>query len=128
MEVGAELVGMVNTNIKRIFKDIIEELTKDWPGGSYLMLRSKPVVPGDRPLISIGYKYNVWNVLFLIVTDNTGRTKAGIPYLYKYTDQFTNVTIFPVDRPLVMSNFFSGVNEVDSHKKSRHSDLELEKF
>ena len=61
------------------------------------------MVPGDKPLISIVYKYNAQKVLHFIVTDNTGSTKTGIPYLSKYPDQFTNVDIRPVARPLVMS-------------------------
>ena len=103
MEIGAGLIGMVKTNTKVFCKETIEKLTKDWPGGSYLMLRSKPMVPGDRPLISIGYKYNARKVLSFIVTYNTGSTNNGIAYLSKYTDQFTNVAIFPVARPLLMS-------------------------
>ena len=54
MELCAELLGMVKTNTKGLCKDTTEKLTKDWPGGSYLVLRSKPVVPRVRPLISIG--------------------------------------------------------------------------
>ena len=53
MEVDAKLIGMVNTNTKGFCKRTIEKLTKDWPGGSYLVLRSKPIVPRDRPLIVI---------------------------------------------------------------------------
>ena len=68
MEVSAELIGMVKTNTKEFCKDTIEKLTKDWPGGSYLMLRRKPMVPGDRPLIAIGYKYNARKFLYFIVT------------------------------------------------------------
>ena len=64
------------------------------------------MVPGDRPLIDIGYKYNTRKVLSFIVTDNSGSTKTGIPYLSKYPDQFTNVAICPVVRPLVMSKTF----------------------
>ena len=82
--------------------ETIETLTKNWLGGSYPMLRSKPMVPRGRPLIAIGYKYNARKVLSFIVTDNSGRTKTGIPYLSKYPDQFTNVAICPVARPLVM--------------------------
>ena len=67
------------------------------------MLKSKPMVLGDRPLIAIGYKYNARKVLSFIVTENTGSTKTGIPYLSKYPDQFTNFAIHPVARPLVMS-------------------------
>ena len=70
MELGAEFVGMVKIDTKGFCKETYENLTKDWPGGSYLMLRSKPMVPGERPLISIGYKYNARKVLSFIVTEN----------------------------------------------------------
>ena len=91
------------------------------------MLRIKPMVPGGRPLIAIGYKYNTRKVLSFIVTDNAGSTKTGIPYLSKYPDQFTNVSIRPVARPVVMSKKIA-LNEVDSHNKSRQSDVALEKW
>ena len=61
------------------------------------------MVPGDMPLIAIGYKYNARKVLSFIVTENAGITKTGIPYLSKYPDHFTNVAIRPVSRSLVMS-------------------------
>ena len=64
------------------------------------------MVPGGRPLIAIGYKYNARKVPYFIVTDNAGCTKTGIPYLSKYRDQFTNVSIRPVARPLAMSMIF----------------------
>ena len=92
----------MKTNTKVFYKERIEKLTKYWPGGSYLVLRSKTMVPKDRPLISIGYKYNARKVISFIVTDNVGITKTGISYLSKYPDQFTNVFIRPVARPLVM--------------------------
>ena len=110
MEVGAELVGIFKTNTKGLCKETIENLTKDWPGGSYLVLMSKPMVPWGRPLIVIGYKYNAREFLSFIVTDNAGRTKAGLPYLSKYPDQFTNVAIRSVARLLVVSKFFGAVN------------------
>ena len=74
------------------------------------------MVPGERPVIYIVYKSNAWKFLYSIVIDNAGITKTGIPYLSKYPDQFINVVICPVSRPLVVSKT-SGVNEVDSHKK-----------
>ena len=85
------------------------------------------MIPGDRLLIFIRYKYNMRKVLSFIVTDNAGITNTGIAYLSKYPEQFTNVSIHPVARPVVMSKK-SAVNEVDSHKKSRQSDLALEKW
>ena len=85
------------------------------------------MVPGDKPLVAIGYKYNARKVLHFIVTDNTGRTNTGIPYLSKYPDKFTNVAILPVARPFVISKKYA-VNEVDSHNKPIQSYLALEKW
>ena len=56
------------------------------------MLKGKPIVPGDRPIIAIGYNYNTWKVLYFIVTGDAGTTKAGITYLYKYPNPFSNVS------------------------------------
>ena len=82
------------------------------------------MVPRDRPLISIGYKYNARKVLSSIVTGNSGSTNTGIPYLSKYPDQFTNVAMCRVDFPLIMSKQYA-TNEVDSYNKSRQYDLSL---
>ena len=92
MELGAELIGLVMTNTKGFCKEKIEKLKKDWPGGSYLVLSSKPIVPGDRTLIAIGYKYNARKVLYFIVTENAGSTKTGIPY---YLSILTNLLMLP---------------------------------
>ena len=126
MEVGANSIGMVRKNTKGFCKDTIEKLTKDCSRGSYLVLRSKPMVPGYRPIIVISYKYNAWKVLSFIVTENASNTKTVVIYLSKYLYQFINVAIHPVDHPLVMSKKYS-VDEVDSHNKSRQSYLALEK-
>ena len=70
------------------------------------------MVPGDRTLIFIGYKYNARKVFSFIVTAEASSTNAGIPYLTKYPDTFSNVAIFPVYCPLFMSKFFGSVNKV----------------
>ena len=106
IEMGDKFISMVKTNYKGFCKERIEKLTKDCPGVSYLVLRSETMVPRYRPLIAIRYKYNARKVISCIVTDNSGRKNTGIPYLSKYPDQFTNVAIRPVARPLVMSNVF----------------------
>ena len=85
------------------------------------------MVPRDRPTIAIDYNYNAQKVLSFIVTENAGSTHAGLPYLYRHPECFTNVSIHPVSRPFVVSNLFDAVNEVDSYKKPRQSDLALEK-
>ena len=75
-------------------------MKKDCPVGSYLVLKSKHVVPRERPLITISYMYNMRKVLSIIVTEYKGITKSGIPYLSEYPDPFDNVSIFPVFLPL----------------------------
>ena len=94
---------MVKTNTKVFCKDNIKNITKDCPGGSYLVLWSKHMVLRGRPLISIGYNYNAEKFLSFIVTYNTRSTQTGVLYFSKYPDQFTNVAVHPVDRPLVIS-------------------------
>ena len=86
------------------------------------------MVPGGRPIIDIGYKYNTRKVLQFIVIEKSGITQSGLTYLYKYPGQFSNVAISPVALPLVVHKFFGSVNDVDSHNKSRQSDLALEKY
>ena len=124
MEFVADLIDIVKidivkTNTEVFCKETTEQLKKYWTGGSYLILKIKPMVPRFRSIIDIGCKYNVRKVLSFLVTDNTGITQAVLAYLYKYPDQFYNVSIFSVARPLFMYNYFGPVNEVDSHNKSR---------
>ena len=64
-------------------------------------------------------------VLSFIVTENTGITQVVLPYSSNYPDQFINVAIFSLACPLVVSKFFGPVNEIDSYKKPRQSDLVL---
>ena len=106
MKVGAELVFMVKKNTKGCCKEAIGKIPEDWPVGYYLVLRGKPMVPGRRPFIAMGYNYNVQKFLSFIVTYNTGSKQAGPNYLFKYPNQFNHVSICPVACPLVMSNFF----------------------
>ena len=92
------------------------------------MLRSKCMVPGDGPIIAIGYKYNARKVLYFIAIADAGNIKAGIPYLSRCPYPFYNASILPVYSPLAMYKLFGSVNEVDSHNKSMQYDLVLEKF
>ena len=71
----------------------MENMTKDLSGGSYLVLKSNPMVPGYKPLICIGYKYNAWKFLYFIVTGDAGIIKAGTNYLSKYPDPFYSFSI-----------------------------------
>ena len=86
------------------------------------------MVPGDRPIIAIGYKYNTLQFIYFIITDKGWSIQTGLPYLSKYLEQYSNVSIFPISLTLVMYKFFGSINEVDPHNKPRQSYLELEKF
>ena len=78
--IGVDLIGMVKTNTKGFCKAAVEGLTNYFLGGLYILLRSKTLVPGERPLLSIGYKYKSWKVLTFVTVVRAGRTKLGIPF------------------------------------------------
>ena len=86
--IGVDLMGMVKTNTKGFFKATIEGSMKDWPGGSYIVLRSKPMVTGETPLLAISYKYNSGKVISFVATAGAGSNALSITYLSKYLDQF----------------------------------------
>ena len=98
MDVGVKIIGMVKTNIKWLCKDTIDNIARDWMGGFHLVLRSKPILPGVRPLISIGYNYNVRKVIYFNVASKAGTKKVGITY---YLITFTYFIIFTFTQLLV---------------------------
>ena len=81
MDIGTDMIGMVKTNKKRFCKEIIEKMTNNWLGCSYLVLMRKAMVTGDRPKIAKGYKYNAQKVLYFIGIEVAGSTKSVLPYL-----------------------------------------------
>ena len=57
-----------------------------WPGGSYLVLKSNPIVTTDRTLMDVGYKYNSRKVLGFIATEGAGSTESVDSYLSCFPD------------------------------------------
>ena len=92
------------------------------------MLKIQSIMPRERLLIYISYKYKYSKILSFITIDDVSITKYDIPYLYKYPSHFDNFDIHPVLHLLVMSKLFGPVNEVDPHNKYIWSDLVLEKY
>ena len=80
------------------------------------MLKRNSMVPGDRPKNIMGHKYNSWEVLYFVSTEDAGSTKAGITYLSKYPEPLDNVTIRLVALPLVMYKLFVYINDIESQK------------
>ena len=54
---------------------------KYFQGGSYQVMKSTPIVPGDIPPMAIGYKYSSQKVLGFITTEGAGSNDPGDPYL-----------------------------------------------
>ena len=58
------------------------------------------MVPGDRPIISIGYKYNVWKFFSFIVTENAWIKYTVLYYLLSNLTSFIILTftllLFPL--------------------------------
>ena len=101
---------------------------KDWPGALYLVLKSNPRVPGDIPLMSIGYKYNSRKVLVFIATEGAGITEPVDPYLSRFHDIYSNVSVHPVVRPHLLGRYFNACNAIYNHNSMRQSDVSLEKY
>ena len=52
--IGVDFIGMVQTNIKGFCKAMLKMLTNYWPGGLYIVLRSKTMAPWESTLVAIG--------------------------------------------------------------------------
>ena len=96
---GVDYCGPVKTSHKGFCLATLEKFMKDWPGGSYFVLKSTPRFPGEIPLLAIGYKYNSRKVLGFIATEGAGSTEPGDPYLSRSPDIYLNVSVRPVVSP-----------------------------
>ena len=99
---------------------------KYWPGGSYLVLKSTPIVPGGGPIMKIGYKYNYRKVLFFIATEGSGSAEPGYPYLSCFPGIYSNVDDFPVVCPHLIGRYFNACNAIDNWNRMRKYYLALE--
>jgi len=103
----------------------IEESLKDAPGGIHIALSGKHKSTGAN-LIAVGYRYSR-KILYFIATEDAACLTEGDPYQMKYADVSGNVQIRNVDRPEMISNFFSHSNIIDNHNYLRQALLALEK-
>ena len=83
---------------------------KDWPGGSYLVMKSTPRVPGGRALLDIGYNYNSRKFLGFIATGGAGSNEPGDPYLSHLPDIYSNVYVRPIFRLHFLCRYFNACN------------------
>ena len=104
----------------------IEDSLRDAPGGIHIALSGKHQTTGAN-LVAVGYRYSRKTILYFIAIENAANLSEGDPYQMKYADVFGNVQTRNVDRPEMISNFFSQSNVIDNHNHLRQFLLALEK-
>ena len=125
---GVDYCGPAKTSHKDFCLAALEKLMKDWPGGSYLVLKSTPIFPGETPLLAIGYRYNSRKFLWFIDTEGYGSTEPGDPHLSRFPNIYFNVSVRLVVPPHLLGRYFNACNAIDNHNRMRQSDLSLEKY
>ena len=128
MAEGVDYYGLAKRTHKGFCLAALEKLMKYWSVVSYLVINNTPIVPGGRPLISIRYKYNSRKVLGFISTEAVGSTEPGYLYLSSFSDMYYNVSVRPVVIPFLIGGYFNSCNKIDNKKRTRKSDIELEKY
>ena len=104
---------------KGFYLDKLENLMKDWPVGSYPVMKSTPRVPGGIPLMTIEYKYIYRKVQGSIATESAGSNEPGNPYLSRFPDIYYDVYVRPVVRPQLLVRYFNACNAIDNHSRMR---------
>ena len=125
---GVDYCGLAKTSHKGFCLATLEKLMKDWPGGSYLVLKSTTSFPGESPLLAIGQNYNSRKVIGFIATEGAGSTGPGDPYLSRFPDIYSNVSVRPVVCPHLLGRYFNACNAIDNQNRMRKYDLSLEKY
>ena len=128
MSEEVDYCGPVKTSHKGFFLATLEKWMKEWTGGSHIVMKVTPRVPGDRPLMAIGYKYRPKKVLGFIATEGDRSTKWGVPYLYNYPGNYYNASICPVIFPHLIVRYSSACNAIDNYNRMRQSDIATEKY
>ena len=125
---GIEYYGLAKISHKGFCLTKVNQLVKDWPGGSYLVLKSTTRVPGGRPLMEIGYNYNSRRFRVLIATEGSGSTEPGNPYLSYLPDIFSNVDVCPVPPPHLLGRYLHSCKPIDNQNRMWQYYLALEKY
>ena len=86
------------------------------------------IVPGDRPLMVMGYKYNYRRSLGFIATKGGRSTEPGDPYLSRLLDICSIVSVIPVVSPRLLGISFNACNSIYNHNRMRQSDIALEQY
>jgi hypothetical protein len=123
---GHAFFGPVKTATKLFPLKGIENIMKDWPGGTYIVFEGRTLAGNE--LAAIGYKYNSRKCLAFIMTKTAGSTVPGVPYHAHFADVHNNLTSRAVARPEIVSEYFWQSNVIDKHNHVWQGELQLEKF
>jgi hypothetical protein len=88
------LEGLINGScLVRAFilKSLLKKIHKDASGGVSVVLTG--IAPNGVWLIAVCFSYSVKTTLFFVMTENSGSTKPGNPYVMKYTDSYGNICL-----------------------------------
>ena len=88
-----------------------------WTGKSYIVMKSNPRFPVERPLLDIGYKYNSRKVLGFIATEGGVGTEPGDPYISRSPDIYSNVSVCPIVHPHTLGRYFNACIKIDNHNR-----------
>ena len=91
-------------------------------------MKTTPRVPGGRPLMVMGYKYNQRRLLGFISTEGGRSTEPGDPYLSCLLDIYSIVSVIPVVIPRWIGRSFNACNAIYNQNRIRHSDIALEQY
>ena len=128
MAEGVDYCRLVKTSHKVFCQATLEKLMKYWPGGSYLVMGSTPRVPGGRPLLAIGYKYNSRKVLGFIATEWAGSNEPGNSYLSCFPDIYSNFYVRPVVHPHSLVRYLNAYHAIENKDRMRNLELALDKY
>ena len=123
MAAGVDYCRPVKTSNKIFYLSTLEKLMKYWPGGSYIVMKNTPRVPGGRPFLDIGYKYNYRKVPEFIATEGDGSTEPGDPYLSRFPGIYSNVSVLPIVGPHFLGRYFNACNAIENHNRMQKYDL-----
>ena len=72
---------------------------KDWPGRLYIIMNIITIVPGDRPLMTIEYKYNSRKFLGFVANEGGGITEPCNTYLSRFPKIYYYFYVLPIFCP-----------------------------
>ena len=91
-------------------------------------MKSTQRVPGGKPILAIGYKYNYRKILGFIATEGYGSTEPGDTYLSLFPEIYSNVSVCPVICTHLLGRYLNACNAIENCNRMRQFDKALQKY